>query len=273
MDTRKLHTRKDELLAENHHAVPQLTLNRPPARKGLSHTLTPALREVVRRAADAPEVRCLVLTGAGTAFCAGGDVKGMGGGSRRAPRAEAAAIPDLTVRQETLAAALYALPVPTIAALPGPAAGAGFSIALACDLRIAADTAFVTTGFANVGLAGDYGASFFLSHLVGTAKARELFYTGERVDARTCLALGIVNQVVPPEDLVQTTRAMARRLAAGPTRAYAYMKRTPDRALRDDLRTCLAHEAEGTVKSAQTDDHREAVRAFIDKRAPRFRGR
>ena len=273
MKTGKLDTGTDELLAELDHAVLLVTLNRPKARNALSDTLTPALREVVRRAADAPEVRCLVVTGAGTAFCAGGDVKGMGGGSRRAPRTEADAIGDLTVRQETLTAVLYELPFPTIAALPGPAAGAGLSIALACDLRIAADTAFVTTGFANVGLAGDYGASFFLSHLVGTAKARELFYTAERVDARSCLALGIVNQVVPPEDLMQTTLALARRLAAGPTRAYAYMKRNLDRALREDLRTCLAHEAEGTVKSAQTDDHREAVRAFIDKRTPLFRGR
>ena len=157
--------------------------------------------------------------------------------------------------------------------MPGPAAGAGLSNALACDIRIAADSAFVTTGFANIGLAGDYGASFFLTQLVGTAKARELFYTADRLDAAACERLGIVNRVVPGDRLMSETLALARRLARGPTIAYRYMKQNLDRALRDDLPTCLAHEAEGTVRTATTEDHREAVRAFIEKREPEFKGR
>lgn len=226
------------------------------------------------RLAEMPEARCVVVTGAGSAFCAGGDVKGMGGRSPRddAPRTPEEAVADLTERQRTLTGALYALPMPTLASLPGPAAGAGFAIALACDLRIAAESAFVTTGFRNVGLSGDYGASFFLTHLVGTAKARELFYSAARVPAAECLALGIVNRVVPDARLREEAAAWARDLASGPTVAFRHMKRNLDRALREPLDACLAAEAAGTVASAQTADHREAVRAFVEKRRPVFGG-
>ena len=269
----KLDTGTHELLGEREDGVVVLTLNRPESRNALSDELSPALRRMFARLADDTKARCVVLTGAGSAFCAGGDVKGMGGGSSRAPRTREEAIADLTERQQALTGALYALPQPTIAALPGPAAGAGLSIALACDLRIAAESAFITTGFANIGLSGDYGASFFLTQLVGTARARELFYTGERVPAARCEALGIVNRVVPDDQLKDETLALARRLAAGPTVAYRHMKANLDRALRADLPTCLAQEAEGLVRSAQTADHREAVRAFIEKREPKFEGR
>ncbi len=274
-DVTPLETGTSELLARLDGAVAVLTLNRPEARNALSDNLSPALREMLRRIRDDPSVRAVLITGAGSAFCAGGDVKGMGGGGRRAdaPRSAAEVIEDLRVRQETLTAALYELPKPTLAALPGPAAGAGLSIALACDLRIAARSAFVTTAFANIGLSGDYGASFFLTQLVGTAKARELFFGAERVDAATCERLGIVNRVVPDEELPHEALAWARQLAAGPTVAFRHMKENLDRALRSDLRTCLAHEAEGLVASAQTQDHGEAVRAFMEKRKPIFRGR
>ena len=159
-----LDTGTDELLATLEDGVALLTLNRPDSRNALSDTLSPALRRMFSRLREISEARCVVLTGAGTAFCAGGDVKGMGG--RTGPKPERpttreGAVADRAERQRSLTGALYALPQPTIAALPGAAAGAGFSIALACDLRLASESAFVTTGFANVGLAGDYGASFF----------------------------------------------------------------------------------------------------------------
>jgi enoyl-CoA hydratase/carnithine racemase len=270
----KLDTGTNELLAEQADGVVLLTLNRPRSRNALSDSLSPALRRIFSRLASDEDARCIVLTGAGTAFCAGGDVKGMGGkADPRRPRTRAEAVADLTERQRALTGALYALPQPTIAALPGPAAGAGLSIALACDLRIAAESAFITTGFANIGLSGDYGASFFLTQLVGTARARELFYTGERLPASDCAALGIVNRVVPDAQLRDETLALARQLAAGPTVAYRHMKANLDLALRADLPTCLAREAEGLVTSAQTADHREAVRAFVEKRKPDFRGR
>ncbi len=271
-----LDTGTNELLATLEDGVVLLTLNRPKSRNALSDTLSPALRRIFAKLPEMSEARCVVLTGAGTAFCAGGDIKGMGG--RQEPRPDRPTtreeiIADLSKRQRTLTGALYELPQPTIAALPGAAAGAGFSIALACDLRVAAESAFVTTGFANIGLAGDYGASFFLPRLVGQAKARELFFTAERVDAATCLELGIVNRVVADEKLMEETMDLARRLAAGPSVAYRLMKANLDRAQREDLSTCLTYEAEATVTSAGTKDHREAVRAFIEKRKPIFEGR
>lgn len=275
-ESRTLQTGTDELLAELDSGVAVITLNRPESRNALSDKLSPALRELLPKLAEDPAVRSVLITGAGPAFCAGGDVKGMGGkgggGRAASPRTTDEAIEDLRVRQVALTGALYDLPKPTLAALPGAAAGAGLSIALACDLRIAAESAFITTGFANIGLAGDYGASFFLTQLVGTAKARELFFSAERVDAHTCERLGIVNRVVPDAQLRETALEWARELAAGPTVAFRYMKANLDRALRTDLHTCLAHEAEGIVATARTKDHREAVKAFIEKRRPTFKG-
>ena len=283
-ETHPLETGTDELLAELDHGVAVITLNRPESRNALSDKLSPALRELLPKLAADPAVRCVMITGAGTAFCAGGDVKGMAGkgGQKRdetsstpprpTPRTVDEAIEDLRVRQVAMTGALYDLPKPTLAALPGAAAGAGLSIALACDLRIAAESAFITTGFANIGLAGDYGASFFLTQLVGTAKARELFFSADRVDARTCEQLGIVNRVVPDDQLREKALEWARQLAAGPTVAYRYMKANLDRALRNDLHTCLAFEAEGIVATARTEDHREAVKAFMEKRRPTFKG-
>jgi len=274
--TRAIETGTDQLLAECEAGVATLTLNRPEVRNALGDVISPALRHTIAAVAEDPEIRCVVITGAGSAFCAGGDVKGMGAGKKSStdpPVDLEDIVADQTERQRRLTGALYAMKKPTLAALPGPAAGAGLAIALACDLRIAAESAFITTGFANVGLSGDYGASFFLTQLVGTAKARELFFTGERIAAAECEALGIVNRVVPDECLQEETQALARRLAAGPTIAFGLMKENLDRALREDLATCLEHEARGTVTSFQTEDHREAVSAFIEKRKPKFEGR
>jgi enoyl-CoA hydratase/carnithine racemase len=273
---KSLDTGTDELLATLEDGVALLTLNRPDSRNALSDTLSPALRRIFAQLAEMPEARCVLITGAGTAFCAGGDVKGMGGQQSTRPdrpTTREGVIADLSERQRALTGALYALPQPTIAALPGPAAGAGLSLALACDLRLAADTAFVTTGFANVGLAGDYGASFFLPRLIGQGRAKELFFTADRVSAARCLELGIFNRVVPAEALMDEALALARRLAAGPSVAYRLMKANLDRALREDLDTCLAHEAAATVESASTQDHQDAVRAFVEKRKPKFEGR
>jgi enoyl-CoA hydratase/carnithine racemase len=272
--TLDLETGTDELLARREDAVVVLTLNRPKARNSLSDDLSPALRRMFAKLPDARDVRCVLVTGTGTAFCSGGDVKGMGGGATRsAPRSADEIVADLTERQRKLTGALHALPQPTIAALPGPAVGAGLAIALACDLRIAAESAFVSTGFANVGLAGDYGVSWFLPRLVGPAKAKELFFTAERVGATECERLGIVNRVVPDDRLMDEALSLARTLAAGPTVTYGLMKANLDRALSTDLPTQLGFEAAATVASAQTEDHREAVRAFIEKRKPVLNGR
>jgi 2-(1,2-epoxy-1,2-dihydrophenyl)acetyl-CoA isomerase len=165
------------------------------------------------------------------------------------------------------------MPKPTLAAIPGAAAGAGFSIALACDLRIMADSAFMTTAFAKVGFSGDYGGSYFLTRLVGAAKARELYLLPERIDAAQALSLGLTNWVCPAEELTQRAQALARRLASGPTVAYRYMKENLNRAINGELMECMDLEATHHVHCAQTEDHKEATRAFVDKREPVFKGR
>ena len=168
---------------------------------------------------------------------------------------------------------LHRMEKPTVAALPGPAAGAGLALALACDLRIAAESAFVTTSYARLGLSGDYGSSWFLTRLVGTARAKELFFTGDRVTARECERLGLVNRTVPDSDLEKESMELAKRIAAGPPIALRYMKDNLNRALHQDLGVCLDLEAERMVQGAQTEDYLEAVRAFGEKRPPVFRGR
>lgn len=273
--TEALETGTDELLAQREDGVVTLTFNRPERRNALSDTLTPALRAMLETLAADDEVRALILTGAGTAFCAGGDVKGMGAGrtSARASRSRDAAIRELTRRQETLTLRLAHFPRPTIAALPGAAAGAGLSIALACDVRIMADSAFVTTGFRNVGLPGDYGGTWLLQRLVGLAQAKLLYFTGERVDAERCLALGIAQQVVPADALRDAARDLAQRCAEGPPVALAWMKQNLERAATGTLAEALREEAVATVDCAATADHREAVAAFSERRAPAFTGR
>ena len=269
----------DQLLADLSDGVATITFNRPHKRNALSDQLTPALREMLLRFDEDPAVRVVVLTGAGTAFCAGGDVSGMGSGARSGRAAPTAprrsfqdGVRELQRKQETLTLRLFELSKPTIAALPGPAAGAGLSIALACDIRLAAESAFVTTAFANIGLSGDYGASWLLPQLVGVAKAKELFFTGRRVGAAEGLALGIFNEVVPDDALRDRTQALARTIANGPPVALRYMKENLNRALGADFRTCLALEADRMSRSAQTQDHKEAVAAFLAKRAPVFTG-
>ena len=269
-------TGTDQLLAVVDDGVATITFNRPQKRNALSDELTPALRESLLRFDEDPEVRVVVLTGAGTAFCAGGDVSGMGSTPRppgAVKRTFQDGVRELQRKQETLTLRLFDLSKPTIAALPGPAAGAGFSIALACDLRLAAESAFVTTAFANIGLSGDYGASWLLPQLVGIAKAKELFFTSRRVGAAEGLALGIFNEVVDDDRLAVRTAELARTIADGPPVALRYMKENLNRAVGADLRTCLALEADRMSRSAQSQDHREAVAAFLGKRAPVFTGR
>jgi 2-(1,2-epoxy-1,2-dihydrophenyl)acetyl-CoA isomerase len=271
----RIDTGTDELLCRIESGVATITLNRPEKRNALSDRLTPALRETLLTVERDPAVRCVVLTGAGKAFCAGGDVSGMGGSPGEegpAPGVEDA-VGTLRHRQETLTLRLFELAKPSIAALPGAAAGAGLSIALACDLRIAARSAFLTTAFANIGLSGDYGASWLLTRLAGTARARELFYTARRVPAEEALALGLVNEVVADDVLETRTEEIARAIAAGPPIALRYMKENLERACREDLRACLAMEADRMVRCTRTADHREAVQAFLGKRRPEFSGR
>jgi 2-(1,2-epoxy-1,2-dihydrophenyl)acetyl-CoA isomerase len=263
-----------DLLASLDGGVLTLTLNRPQARNAMSGEMNAALAQRLAWAELEPEVKCIVLTGAGEGFCAGGDVKGMAArneGERTVTIDEA--IHRQRVNQRATAGKLFKMPKPTLAALPGPAAGAGFSLAMACDLRIMASTAFLTTAFAKVGFAGDYGGTYFLTQLVGAAKARELYYLSDRVPAEEALRLGLVNWVVEPGELQARTNEIARRLAAGPTVAYRYMKENLNRAMAGEVDECLDLEATHHIHCGQTEDHKEAARAFVEKRAPVFKGR
>lgn len=260
-------TGTSELLCELRERVAVITLNRPAAKNALSDRLTPALRNMIRICGDDPAVGALLITGAGAAFCAGGDVKGMGAAAAHA-RSDEARVAQLQDRQRRLTGALVALRKPTLAALPGPAAGAGLSIALACDLRIAAESAFVTTGYSKIGLSGDYGINWLLSRLVGTGRARELMLLSTRIDARRCELLGLVNRVVPDERLHDEAFALARELAHGPTAVFGLIKDNLDDALKLSFGEALDREAERLVASAGTEDHAEAVRAFVERRKP-----
>ena len=238
--------------------------------------MRPALREMLITLEQDSEVRCVVLTGAGRAFCAGGDVSTMNerwGSEATVERPIEADINRLRQLQRALSLRLYQLAKPTIAALPGPAAGAGLSIALACDLRIAAESAFVTTAFGNIGFSGDYGGSWFMTQLIGTTRAKELYYTSRRVTAAEALSLGLVNTVVADDDLASHTRDIAESIASGPPIALSYMKENLNRAVTNDLATCLDMEADRQMRCARTEDHRNAVSAFLEKRNPTFNGR
>lgn len=267
-------TGTDELLCVIRDKVAVITLNRPAVRNALSDTLSPALRRMIRHCGDDPAIGAVLLTGAGTAFCAGGDVKGMG--AHRNPQKQAmsadARIADLRERQRLLTGALVALRKPTIAALPGPAVGAGLSIALACDIRIAAESAYVSTGYLRVGLSGDYGIAWLLTRLVGTSRARELMFTAEKVGARRCETIGLVNRVVADAQLQSEAFALARTMAHGPLVALREMKDNLDDALAVDFDTARDREAERLIRTSATADHKEAVQAFIDKRKPVFTG-
>ena len=270
----KIETGTDELLCVIRDRVAVITLNRPDARNSLSDTLTPALRTMIRTCGENPEVGVLLVTGAGKAFCAGGNVKGMG--ANRDPKKLEMSyedkVADLQERQRLLTGALASVRKPTIAALPGPAVGAGLAIAMACDIRIAAQSAFVSTGYLRVALSGDYGMAWLLTRLVGTSRARELMFTSEKVDAARCEQIGLVNRVVPDETLQDEAFALAKSIAEGPTLALRYMKDNLDEALLFDFATARDHEAERLIRLTTTSDHKEAVQAFIEKRKPVFRG-
>ena len=275
---REIDTGTEDLLARVDDGVAVLTMNRPARRNAMSGSMTSALADVLARVEVADDVGCVVLTGAGGAFCAGGDVKdmsqaggGRAGGGRRRSVDEAIHLQRLN--QRATSGRLHEMPKPTIASLPGAAAGAGLSLALACDLRYAAHGAVMTTAFARVGFAGDYGGTWFLTHLVGTGKARELYYFSERIDAEEAHRLGIVNAVFPADRLEEEVMARARRLAAGPRIAHRYMKENLNRAELGELGECLDMEAAHHIHTGSTEDHREAAAAFVEKRQPVFGGR
>jgi 2-(1,2-epoxy-1,2-dihydrophenyl)acetyl-CoA isomerase len=252
--------------------VAVLTMNRPDRLNALSGPMLEAMLEALPRLAESPDVGVVVLTGAGRAFCAGGDVKAMAEGRETAGTSLEEKAQGLRARMET-SRWLHEMPKPTVAMVRGAAAGAGLSLAMACDLRIAGDSARFATAFARVGYSGDFGGSYYLTQLVGSAKARELYFTADIVDAAEAHRLGLVNRVVADARLEEETMALATRLARGPRIAYHYKKRNFNAAESASLKDLLDLEAWHHTRCGMTEDHREAARAFVDKREPVFRGR
>jgi 2-(1,2-epoxy-1,2-dihydrophenyl)acetyl-CoA isomerase len=263
-----------DLLETHSGGITTLTLNRPQARNAFTRPMLHMLLEALPRLAKDPQVRVVVLTGTGAAFCAGGDVKGFAEAA-----AGAVAPPSFDQRVTELrwvmevSRWLHEIPKPTLAVIPGPAAGAGLSLAMACDLRIAASDAKLTTAFSKVGLSGDFGGSYFLNHLVGAAKAREMYFTGEVLRGDEAQRIGLVNRCVPADQLAQAAAAWAAELAALPTVALGYMKRNLNTGLRASLSDVLDAEAVHMVRCFETADHKAAAAAFVDKRPPQFQGR
>lgn len=260
-----------ELIEEIREGVAVVTLNRPDRANALSAEMLDRLPEVLKRLAASEEVGAVVLTGAGRAFCAGGDMKSAAqeGGEERA-LAESR-VQRLRRRMEA-SRLLHEMRKPTIAAMPGAAAGAGLALALACDFRIAARGAKLTTAFAKVGLSGDFGGSYFLSRLVGPAKARKMYYLPEVILAEEAERLGIVDSVVEPQRLHEFAFELGCRLASGPRVALEMMKANFNLAETAGLGECLDAEAERHSFCSTTSDHKEGARAFVEGRAPIFRG-
>lgn len=262
-----------DLLAGIDAGVGRIVLNRPDRRNAMSPAMVIALADVLGRFEGDDAVGAVLLTGAGPAFCAGGDVKGFAerggeGGGTTVPRAERVR------RQQDLQRAtvgrLHGYPKPTVAVLPGAAAGAGLGLALACDMRIGSTAAVIATAFGRVGLSGDYGATWLLRSLVGPSRARRLLYLGERIDAATALEHGLLDWVVAPEELDAFATETVARLAAGPRMALAAMKRNLLDAETLDLTTAMDREVPRHLECGVSEDHKEAVQAFVEKREPLF---
>lgn len=243
-----------------------MTLNRPDVLNAVNEQLTADLSEALRFAERSEEVRCLILTGAGRGFCSGQDLRDRSGGE--GPYGDS-----LRRRYNPIILKLRTIEKPIIAAVNGVAAGAGCNLSLAADLRIASERASFIEIFSRIGLIPDSGGTFFLPRIVGMAKALELAWTADAVDAAEALRLGLVNRVVTQDELMPASMDLARRLAKGPTRGYGLTKRGFNAALSSSLEAALEHEAHLQTIAGRTGDHREGVAAFFEKRAPRFEGR
>ena len=256
------------LLYQVEDQIATLTLNRPERLNALGGTLREDLHDAVLKAADDDNVRVLVVTGAGRGFCSGGDVKSM---SERDQAGRGSSMRDkIAPSRDVTIMAMRDCPKPIIAAVNGPAAGAGFNLALVCDMRIASTAAKFTQAFVRRGLHPDWGGTWFLPRIVGTAKACELIFTGDTIDAAEALRLNIVNAVTSPEELMSKTYELAKKLAAGPPIAIRLAKRAIYHNLEVDLRMGLEYETYAQNTCRETEDSKEGVRAFMEKRPPNW---
>ncbi|MCK1395605.1 enoyl-CoA hydratase [Bradyrhizobium sp. 1] len=246
-----------------------ITMNRPERKNALNPEMVAGLVEAARRAADDPEVRAVLFKGAGGSFCVGGDVKSMAAG--RAPLPFEVKMANLRRGME-VSRILHQMPKPVVAQLDGAAAGAGLSMALSCDLRIASESCKITTAFAKVGFSGDYGGTYFLTQLLGSARARELYLMSPVLTAKEAHAIGMVTKVVPDAEIETAAHELALSLAQGPSIALGFIKRNINNAEHLALEDCFDGEAIHHTRCSDTEDHKEAAKAFVEKRKPTFRG-
>ena len=261
----------NDLIVEKNNQTLKLTMNRPERRNALSDDMLNKMLEELNKASFDNSIRAIVLTGSENAFCAGGDVKDMASRDEDANKNVQQRTRDLRRVMET-ARLLHQITTPTIALIPGPAAGAGFSLALACDIRIASESAKLTTAFAKVGFPGDFGGSYFLTQMIGTAKARELYYLSEVLSADKALEIGIVNKVIPDNKFFEESDKIVNQIATGPSIAYRYMKTNMNIAELGDLNQSLDNEAMHQTLCRFTEDHQNATKAFVEKKKPEFTG-
>jgi len=275
--TRTIETGSDDLLGRVEDRVAVLTFNRPERRNALAPGIYSGLAAALPQIEADDEIRVVMLTGAGKAFCAGGDVKAMNaahttGKGPRATRSDEEKLADLIQRQRQVSLALHDFPKPVVAALPGAAAGAGLSIALAADMRIAAPNALLVTAFSSIGASGDFGGSWFMNRLLGEAKAKELYFRSPRLSAAEALDLGLVNEILDDDDFETAAINWCMDLANRAPLAIARMKENLNRASDVDLATALDAEAANMIFTMSTADHREAAAAFVEKRTAVFKG-
>ena len=246
-----------------------ITMNRPDRRNALNQEMTRGLVDAARAAAEDSAVRAVLLKGAGGTFCVGGDVKSMAAG--REPMSIEAKVTQLRRGME-VSRILHTMQKPVVAQLDGAAAGAGLSIALSCDLRVASASVKITTAFAKVGFSGDYGGTYFLTHLLGSAKARELYLLSPVLTAQEALGLGMVTRVVPDAEIDAAAHDLAMSLAQGPSITLGYIKKNINNAEQMSLEACFDAEALHHSRCSETEDHKEAAKAFVEKRAAVFKG-
>ncbi len=276
----QLDTGTNDLLGWVENGIAVLSFNRPDRRNALSDDMYVGFGRALPLIAARSDIGCLVITGEGGAFCAGGDVKGFAESNAAASAGKVSSttfetrVDGLRRLQAQVSLAIHQMPKVTVAVLPGATAGAGLSIALACDLRIANEKAKITTAFSKIGASGDFGGSWFMTQLVGASRAKQLYVLSEILTARQAESYGLVNVVLADDGFEQAWRGVVQKIASGPTMAYRYIKENINRASSGaSLATCLDAEAVAMVTTMLSSDHREAVIAFVEKRDATFAGR
>ncbi len=257
----------ETILFSQEGAVATVALNRPEAMNAINLKMGEELVDCMERCVENPSVRAVILTGRGRAFFAGADLRQVKDNLGDAPNF----LKQLIRYLHPAVSAIRSMPKPVICAVNGVAAGAGFSLALTCDIVIAAESSRFTMAYVNIGLNPDGSSTFFLPRLVGLQRASYLFLTGDLVDARKGMELGFVNQVVKDEELMSVTNTLATKLAAGPTLAMGRAKELINRSLTESLETQMEHENRAIAASAATEDFKEGVSAFLEKRQPDYK--